>query len=88
MSVASPVLVNMSAVLGLVVSLTYCLGDSESLILSSRVTSMSWQQWTTFLGQLQSTFPFTMTVLIFSRPFAVRAAGLHHPDQVAAACLP
>ena len=59
---ASPVLVNMSAVLGLVVSLAYCLGDSESLILSSRVTSMSWQQWTTFLGQLQSIFLFPMTV--------------------------
>ena len=49
---ASPVLVNMSAVLGLAVSLAYCLGDSESLILSSRVTSMSWQKWATFGGQL------------------------------------
>ena len=51
-SVASPVLVNTSAVLGLAMSLAYCLGDSESLILSSRVTSMSWQQWATFGGQL------------------------------------
>jgi len=49
-SVASPVLVNMSAVLGLAMSLAYCLGDSESLIISSRVTSMTWQQWATFGG--------------------------------------
>ena len=51
-SVASPVLVNTSAVLGLAMSLAYCLGDSESLIISSRVTSMSWQKWATFGGQL------------------------------------
>ena len=50
-SVASPVLINMSAMLGLVMSLAYCLGDPESLIISSRITSVTWQQWTTFTGQ-------------------------------------
>lgn len=49
-SVASPVLVNMSAMLGLAMSLAYCLGDSQSLIISSEITSMSWQQWATFGG--------------------------------------
>jgi len=49
-SVASPVLVNMSAMLGLVMSLAFCLGDAESLIISSRITSVSWQQWATFTG--------------------------------------
>ena len=49
---ASPVLVNTSAVLGLAMSLAYCIGDSESLIISSRIYSMSWQQWATFGGQL------------------------------------
>jgi len=49
-SVASPVLVNMSAMLGLAMSLAYCLGDSQSLIISSSITSMSWQQWATFGG--------------------------------------
>ena len=48
---ASPVLVNMSAMLGLAMSLAYCLGDSQSLIISSSITSMSWQQWATFGGQ-------------------------------------
>jgi len=62
-SVASPVLVNMSAVLGLAVSLAYCLGDSESLILSSRVTSMSWQKWATFGGlSLSALLAFTTLI--------------------------
>ena len=81
---ASPVLVNTSAVLGLAMSLAYCIGDSESLIISSRITSMSWQQWATFggqfIGHLLLKCPFGM-----SRFVSVRAAGLHHPDQVAAA---
>ena len=50
-SVANPVLVNMSAVLGLVMSLAYCLGDPESLIISSRITSVTWQQWANFTGE-------------------------------------
>jgi len=49
-SVASPVLVNTSAVLGLAMSLAYCIGDSESLIISSRIYTTSWQQWATFGG--------------------------------------
>ena len=49
-SVASPVLVNMSAMLGLVMSIAFCLGDPESLIISSRINSVSWQQWATFTG--------------------------------------
>jgi len=62
-SVASPVLVNMSAVLGLAVSFAYCLGDSESLILSSRVTSMSWQQWGFFVGlSLSALLAFTTLI--------------------------
>ena len=57
-SVASPVLVNTSAVLGLAMSLAYCLSDSESLIISPRVTSMSWQQWATFGGQWEIEYLF------------------------------
>ena len=85
---ASPVLVNTSAVLGLAMSLAYCIGDSESLIISSRITSMSWQQWATFGGQLGIVYYLLSKFLIgFSRLVAVRAAGLHHLDQVAAAGL-
>ena len=80
---ASPVLVNTSAVLGLAMSLAYCIGDSESLIISSRIYSMSWQQWATFGGQLCNFF--VKSLFGCSRIVAVRIAGLHRPDQVAAA---
>ena len=49
---------------------------------------MSWQQWATFGGQLGIVYYLLSKFLIgFSRLVAVRAAGLHHLDQVAAASL-
>ena len=46
----SPVLVNVSAVCGLLMATLYCLLDTRALILSPGVTSITPSQWATFIG--------------------------------------
>ena len=46
----SPVLVNVSAVCGLVMATLYCLLDTRALILSPEVVSITPTQWATFIG--------------------------------------
>ena len=46
----SPVLVNVSAVCGLVMATLYCLLDTRATILSPEVVSITPTQWATFVG--------------------------------------
>ena len=46
----SPVLVNVSAVCGLLMATLYCLLDTRALILSPEVASITPPQWATFIG--------------------------------------
>ena len=46
----SPVLVNVSAVCGLLMATLYCLLDTRALILSPEVASITPSQWATFIG--------------------------------------
>ena len=48
--VSTPVLVLWTAVIGLVISLIYCLTTPSSHILSPDISSLSWSTWATYTG--------------------------------------
>ena len=49
--VSNSVLVNWSAIAGLVMAVIYCLTINTSYILSYRIVYTTWTQWATFVGK-------------------------------------
>ena len=56
--VSTTVLVLWTAMVGLVVSVIYCLTTPSSHILSEDITRLSWQTWATYLGEILQTDPY------------------------------
>ena len=74
--VSNSVLVNWSAIAGLVMSIIYCFTIDTSYILSYRIFYTTWTQWATFVGKLKS-FRFGDTIELIQIYDVLNYSDLH-----------